>query len=186
VHLISSHGGLLLYNLKLVNGILTHIVFGGRYEGHLIKVSSTEGQSHSYITTDSQSASLSWCQTPIWDPRPNFPFLFFNWQFGVYWCGESSLTRGWICNLLVQFWALPEQSLSGPGLSELMTIFYCFIWDSTNLEGRGLLIHYIRSQKGCYNPIQRHEVLPAIAFLFLPFYFRAYFRLFLLSNLFLN
>jgi hypothetical protein len=33
--------------------------------------------SQSYITTDSQSASLSWCQAPIWDPRPIFSILFF-------------------------------------------------------------------------------------------------------------
>jgi hypothetical protein len=26
--------------------------------------------SQSHITTDSQSASPSWCQAPIWDPRP--------------------------------------------------------------------------------------------------------------------
>jgi hypothetical protein len=31
-------------------------------------------QSQSYITTDSQSANPSLCQTPIWDPRPIFPF----------------------------------------------------------------------------------------------------------------
>jgi hypothetical protein len=30
----------------------------------------------SYITTDSQSASPSWCQAPIWDQRPIFPILF--------------------------------------------------------------------------------------------------------------
>jgi hypothetical protein len=29
-----------------------------------------KSQSQSYVTTDSQSASLSWCQAPIWDPRP--------------------------------------------------------------------------------------------------------------------
>jgi hypothetical protein len=29
-------------------------------------------QSQSYITTDGQLASLSWCQAPIWGPRPNF------------------------------------------------------------------------------------------------------------------
>jgi hypothetical protein len=27
-------------------------------------------QSQSYVTTDGQSASLSWCQAPIWDLRP--------------------------------------------------------------------------------------------------------------------
>jgi hypothetical protein len=29
-------------------------------------------ESVSYITTDGQSASLSWCQTPIWGLRPEF------------------------------------------------------------------------------------------------------------------
>jgi hypothetical protein len=29
----------------------------------------------SYVTTDGQSASLSWCQAPVSDPRPIFPFL---------------------------------------------------------------------------------------------------------------
>jgi hypothetical protein len=26
--------------------------------------------------TDGQSASLSWCQEPIWDPQPNFVLFF--------------------------------------------------------------------------------------------------------------
>jgi hypothetical protein len=34
-------------------------------------------QSQSNITNDSQSASLSWCQAPIWDPRPIIPFSVF-------------------------------------------------------------------------------------------------------------
>jgi hypothetical protein len=34
------------------------------------------------------------------------------------------------------FWALPEQSFSGPCPSELMVIFYCLIWDSRNLKGQ--------------------------------------------------
>jgi hypothetical protein len=33
---------------------------------------STQCQSQSYVTTDGQSASLSWCQAPIWGPRPDF------------------------------------------------------------------------------------------------------------------
>jgi hypothetical protein len=32
----------------------------------------SETQSQSYIMTDGQSASVSWCQAPIWGPRPNF------------------------------------------------------------------------------------------------------------------
>jgi hypothetical protein len=35
----------------------------------------TNSQSQSHITTDSQSASPSWCQAPIWDPRPIFYLL---------------------------------------------------------------------------------------------------------------
>jgi hypothetical protein len=37
--------------------------------------SQSQIQSQSYITTDSQSASLSWCQAPIWDRQPIFPIL---------------------------------------------------------------------------------------------------------------
>jgi hypothetical protein len=48
-----------------------------------------------------------------------------------------SLTRGWVCNLLYNyFWALPEQSLLGRSPAELTAIFYCLIWDSPNLEGQ--------------------------------------------------
>jgi hypothetical protein len=41
-------------------------------------VLSLPNQSQSHITTDNQSASSSWCQTPIWDPRPIFLSL---WDF---------------------------------------------------------------------------------------------------------
>jgi hypothetical protein len=32
----------------------------------------SQSQSQSHITIDNQSASPSWCQAPIWDPRPMF------------------------------------------------------------------------------------------------------------------
>jgi hypothetical protein len=38
-----------------------------------------KSQSWSYITADSQSANPSWCQAPIWDPQPIFPFSL--WLF---------------------------------------------------------------------------------------------------------
>jgi hypothetical protein len=38
--------------------------------GHWVYINQSQSQSH--IMTDSQSASLSWCQAPIWDPRPIF------------------------------------------------------------------------------------------------------------------
>jgi hypothetical protein len=38
--------------------------------------------SSSYITTDGQSASLSWCQAPLSDPRTIFiPFLIISRRF---------------------------------------------------------------------------------------------------------
>jgi hypothetical protein len=50
----------------------------------------------SYVTTDGQSASLSWCQAPIWGPRPDFITVR---QLRVCWYGALSLTRGRICSL---------------------------------------------------------------------------------------
>jgi hypothetical protein len=48
-----------------------------------------------------------------------------------------SLTRGRVCKLLYNcFWALPEQSLLGRSPAELVALFYCLIWDYTNLEGQ--------------------------------------------------
>jgi hypothetical protein len=48
-----------------------------------------------------------------------------------------SLTRGRVCKLLYScFWTLPEQSLLGRSPAELTAIFYCLIWDPTNLEGQ--------------------------------------------------
>jgi hypothetical protein len=35
----------------------------------------TESESESYVTTDGQSASLSWNKTPIWGLRPDFFLL---------------------------------------------------------------------------------------------------------------
>jgi hypothetical protein len=47
-----------------------------------MKVTS-QSQSHSYIATDSQSASPSWCQAPIWNPRPFFPHSLFDYFYTV-------------------------------------------------------------------------------------------------------
>jgi hypothetical protein len=47
-------------------------------------------ESESYITTDCESASLSWNKEPIWGLRPDFYYC----QLRVCWCGALSLTRG--------------------------------------------------------------------------------------------
>jgi hypothetical protein len=71
--------------------------------------------------------------------RDQFYFLleiFFR-HFRVCYFVAPSPTRGQVCNLLYNcFWALPEKSLLGRSPAELTAIFYCLIWDSTNLEGQ--------------------------------------------------
>jgi hypothetical protein len=55
--------------------------------------------SRSYITTDCQSASLSWCQAPIWDSQPLFllPSLI-NFTGLLMWGGAPSPTIGRVCS----------------------------------------------------------------------------------------
>jgi hypothetical protein len=72
-------------------------------------------------------------------PVTNFSFAmkFFCRQLRLCYYVASSLTRGRVCNLLLNcFWALPEQSLLSRSPAELTAIFYCLIWDSPNLEGQ--------------------------------------------------
>jgi hypothetical protein len=74
------------YNLQGYNGgILTRLHIG-------LNWSQSQGQS--CITTDGQSASLSWCQAPIWDPRPMYhlPLIIFR-RLRICWCGAPSLAR---------------------------------------------------------------------------------------------
>jgi hypothetical protein len=60
-----------------------------------IKVEVNLFRSRSHITTDSQSASPSWCQAPIWDPRPIFhsPGDFLLDSCGLLFCSVLSDER---------------------------------------------------------------------------------------------
>jgi hypothetical protein len=53
-------------------------------------------QSQSYVTTDGQSASLSWNKAPIWGLRQD---LHYCMAVAGCWCGALALTRGRICRL---------------------------------------------------------------------------------------
>jgi hypothetical protein len=53
--------------------------------------------SQSYITTDSLSASPSWCQAPIWDPRSIFPILSFIIFFFLTVSGLLMWTKSRVC-----------------------------------------------------------------------------------------
>jgi hypothetical protein len=56
-----------------------------------------------YVTTDGQSASLSWNKAPFLGLRPN---LYYRLTVAVLLIWGSHLTRGWVCRL---------QLLLGPG-----------------------------------------------------------------------
>jgi hypothetical protein len=77
-------------------GILTHL------HTRFWTSNSYTSQSQSYLTTDSQSASLSWCQATI-RTRDQFFFLLeiFLSQLRICYFMAPSLTRGWVCNLLL-------------------------------------------------------------------------------------
>jgi hypothetical protein len=50
---------------------------------------------------------------------------------------STHLTRGWVCNLLVQLLLGLARSVTFVSKSHrTQTIFYCLIWDSPNLEGQ--------------------------------------------------
>jgi hypothetical protein len=95
-------------------------------------------QSWSFITTESQSASPSWCQAPIWVPWSNFPLLFdlfldscsFVNVVRPLWWEVGSVLFSICCVSSAQ----PFSDLSPKGL---MSIFYClYFWDFPNLEGQ--------------------------------------------------
>jgi hypothetical protein len=52
-----------------------------------------------FFAADGQSASLSWYRTPISCPYPGSNYCQ---TFAVFFCWAPSLTRGLVCNLLVQ------------------------------------------------------------------------------------
>jgi hypothetical protein len=70
---------------------------------------------------------MSRYRAPLWDLRPDIISCrnVAVWNLRSYICGAPSLTRGRICNLQC------NQSM----IREPVTIFYCLIWDSLNLEG---------------------------------------------------
>jgi hypothetical protein len=80
-----------------------------------------------------QSASLSWYRATIWNLWPDFTFLRDNCGFleveHPLWREDWSVIDSYVC-----FRASPGQSLLGPRLAELTTIFYCLSWDSTSLK----------------------------------------------------
>jgi hypothetical protein len=75
--------------------------------------------------------------------RPFFFFFFFFskynfvsvWQLWVSWFWAPSLTRGWVCNVLVQIASVHCRAVTLRFKSHrTQTIFCCLIWDSPNIQ----------------------------------------------------
>jgi hypothetical protein len=70
------------------------------YDGwKLLSIQASIHSNSSYLTTDGQSASLSSCRAPSWGSWPDINCF---WTFADFSCGAPSLTRGQVCNWLVQ------------------------------------------------------------------------------------
>jgi hypothetical protein len=86
--------------------------------------------SWSYFTTNGQS--ISQCvlvSNPLWDMWPDITSCrkVAMWKSRCCLCGASSLRRGRVCSCAMQ-------PVNGPSRAESVTILYCLIWDSPNLE----------------------------------------------------
>jgi hypothetical protein len=80
----------------------------------------SQSQSQSYLTTDGQSVSLSWCQAPIWGVRSDFLLLSRS-------CGFVDVGRSlWRENGSAVYnccWSSAAQSFLGPSPAGLVTYF---------------------------------------------------------------
>jgi hypothetical protein len=83
--------------------------------------------SESYVTTDGQSASLSWYKAPIRGLRPDFfsvRNMEYVWQLRFWFHGEPCLMRGRVCLLYVPL-AFASAVFLDPSPLGLVTVFYC-------------------------------------------------------------
>jgi hypothetical protein len=110
-------------------------------------------QSRSYGTTDGQSASLSWCQAPIWGTWPD---LYYS-QLRVCWCETPSLTKGLVCSLELLLCLASAVNL-GSESRRTLTIVYCLKYLSLPQPAGPGPRTYITQEQG--GPV----ILPVIGF----------------------
>jgi hypothetical protein len=113
-----------LHNLEpLDTNLLTTLHFLCNFSSPQLKssnlqVSTFSKLSLSHVTTDGQSANLSWNKAPIWGLRSDFYYCL---TIAVFWYGAPSLARGLVCLLQCTMYNIQYSLLSQ-------------IWDSPNLE----------------------------------------------------
>jgi hypothetical protein len=83
---------------------------------HWVDQINKSSQNQSFITTDGQSTTLSWCQAAMWDTQRSF--FFFHLKLCLDSCEFLIMGRPlWREDESVIYsccWALPEQFVSGP------------------------------------------------------------------------
>jgi hypothetical protein len=85
----------------------------------LQKSTTLTNKSQSYVTTDGQSASLSWCQAPIWGVRPDL--YYCHTVADLLMWGDLFMTRERAYRLNC-CWSSPAQSFLGPSPAGLVTL----------------------------------------------------------------
>jgi hypothetical protein len=101
-------------------------------------------QSQSYVTTDGQSTSLSWCEAHIWAQDKIFITVRQLW---VCWCGAPSVTRGWVCRLQLLLVLVSAVILRSESRGTHDHTILSQIRDSPNLEGQK--IQFVSHRKYC-------------------------------------
>jgi hypothetical protein len=97
-------------------------------------------ESESYVTTDGQSASLSWNKAPIWGLRPDF--YYHRTVAGLLMWGALSDERTGL-SFTIAAGSSQRSKFSGPSHLRLATIFYCLRFETShfvasyNSQGHG-------------------------------------------------
>jgi hypothetical protein len=98
-------------------------------------MSSSESESESYVTTDGQSASLSWYKAPIRGLRPD---IFFRSEYGIRltvtflipWVTLSDERMG--LSFVYAAGPCQRRSFLGPSLLVLATVFYSLRFETSH------------------------------------------------------
>jgi hypothetical protein len=119
--LVTDPNDILFCSRRYRLATVSHLTHGFKYPHILDWNSQLKFKVQSYVTTDGQSTSLSWCQAP--SGKQDRIFVTVR-QLRVCWCGAPSLRRGRVCRLQLLLASL-AQSFSGPSPAGLMTTLYC-------------------------------------------------------------